>query len=181
VKRIPGNYVEGYLAANFIGTGVVQKADKTCGLALCAKGERFIMASYEGALLGIETERLSFNIEEALRLKPGDFILTAFSAGENSSLLLVTQTGKAIHRESSWLESATSLKTQGQAIISPERHAKGVRLAGAAAVDEGDWAAAVASDGSLYLYRVADLFSKGVLIDGQEEAEILSFSALSAV
>jgi hypothetical protein len=92
---------------------------------------------------------------------------------------MVTQTGKAVHRETNWLEPATSLKTHGQAIISPERRAKGVRLAGAAAVDEGDWAAAAASDGSLSLYRVSELFKSGVLLEEQGGVEMLSFSTFS--
>jgi DNA gyrase/topoisomerase IV subunit A len=181
VKRIPSSYFDGYLAANFVGSGVVQKADKTCSLTLCDKLDRFVMASREGALFSIEAARLSFNIEEALRLRPSDTNLAAFSAGDKPSLLLVTQTGKAVHREIGWLEPASSLKTHGQAILSAERRAKGVRLAGAAAVDEGDWAAAAAGDGSLILYRVSDLFKSGVLLEEQEGVEILSFSTFSPI
>jgi DNA gyrase/topoisomerase IV subunit A len=181
VKRIPGSYFEGYLAANFIGTGVVQKADKTCSLTICDRQDRFVMASREGVLFSIEAARLSFNIEEALRLRLSDNILTAFSAGDKPSLLMVTQTGKAVHREIGWLEPASSLKTHGQAIISPERRTKGVRLVGAAAVDEGDWAAAAAGNGSLFLYRVSDLIKSGVLLEGHQGVEILSFSTFSPI
>jgi DNA gyrase/topoisomerase IV subunit A len=177
VKKLREDFFENHLANHYIGSGVRLAADRTCGLTLCGKDDLFVLVTREGAVFAMEVSRLPFTIEEALRLGPSDHVLTSFVTRGKDSLVLVTQTGKVIHREAAWLEPAASFKGRGQPAFSRARREAGVRLAGAAAVNESDWAAALDSQGRIWLHSIADLCSRGSLPAGEAGAEILSFSA----
>ncbi|HEX9028901.1 MAG TPA: hypothetical protein VF823_06995, partial [Anaerolineales bacterium] len=178
IKKMKESAFESHLASRYVGSGVKLPADKTCGLTFCQKNDLFVMVSREGFLFSMEPERMPFTIEEALRLEPGDFILSAFALANKPSLLVITRSGKAIHREPTWLQPATSFRTRGQPAFSKERREAGVRVAGAAAVAGGDWGAALRSDGKLVVYQMEDLFASGALLASEEgPVEILGFTA----
>lgn len=175
VKRMMRTAFEGHVSKFFVGTGVKLQADRTCGLTLCAKDDRFVMSSREGSAIALETGRMSYAIDESIRLSTTDHINACFALGSKKSLAFVTQTGKVIHREASWLEPAASGKSRGQAVFSEERRKSGVRLVGAAAVDEGDWCATLDSAGALAVHAISDVLGAGAIpvVDG----EILAFAA----
>jgi len=180
VKKIKESFLETYIANNYIGTGVKLQADKTCSLAFCGPDDLLVLVSKEGYVWCIEASRLPFMIEEAQRLRSMDHIITAFSANPQSSLVVVTRSGKAVHRDNSWLELAISLKTQGKPLFSRERRAAGDQVAGAAAINENDWAAALRSDGALAVYKLRDLLGAGSLLPGNASAHILDFATFGA-
>lgn len=179
VKKIIESYFETHLANDYIGTGVKLPADRTCSLTLCSKDDLFVMVSYEGFLFCMEAGRLPMAIEEALRLGPTDHIIAAVSVRDQPSILIVTQTGKIIHRESDWLEPAEALKTRGQALYSRERRAAGVRVVGAAAARDDDWGAALLSDGTVIAYKMSELFSTGSIPQTVPPIEVISFTTLA--
>ena len=134
-------------------------ADKTCGLTFANKDGLFVMVSQEGYIFSMQPEHLPTAIEEVIRLGITDHIVSAFLVNREPSILFITQNGKAVHREASWLEPANSFKSRGQPILSKERREAGIRIVGAAPVDETDWGVFLQTDGALSAYIVKDLLA----------------------
>jgi DNA gyrase/topoisomerase IV subunit A len=176
VKRIREAALETYIANAYLGTGVIQRSDKMCSLVLGNKQDRFGMVSQQGYFFSMEIDRLPVAIEEVMRLDTGDHIVSTFTLGKKPSLMIATQTGKAVLRDAAWLEQAASFKTKGQALLSRERRDSGVRIVGASAVDENDWGLVLKSDGNCVSYKMSDLFATGSLLPGQAPAQILAFT-----
>ena len=107
------------------------------------------MVSQEGYIFSMQAERLPTAIEEVIHLGITDHIVSSFVVSRKPSILFITQNGKAVHREASWLEPANSFKSKGQAILSKERREAGIRIVGAAPVEEADWGVFLQEDGSL--------------------------------
>lgn len=177
LKRMLKSSFENHLAKSYIGAGILQKPDLNCALVLTNKEDVIVMASREGFVMSMAVSRLPFTTEEALRLSVTDYIASAFGVGRKPGLLFVTNNGKAVVRESSWLEQPASSKSRGQALFSPARREAGTRLAGAAAVDEQDWSMALLSSGAICCYRVADLTAAGALPDLSAQDEVIDFCA----
>ncbi len=176
VKKIKVSSFTSHLADDYIGTGVKVPADKTCGLTFTNKDGLFVLVSQEGYIFSMQPEHLPTAIEEVIRLGITDHIVSAFLVNQEPSILFITQNGKAVHREASWLEPANSFKSRGQAIISKERREAGIRIAGAAPVDETSWGVFLQMDGALNVYRVKDLLETGRVPSGQASPSIVSFS-----
>jgi len=102
--------------------------------------------------------------------------VAAFVASRKPSILFITQNGKAVHRDTGWLEPASSFKSKGQAILSKERREAGIRIVGAAPVEETDWGVFMDTDGTLSAHKLNDLLARGSVVTGQSTAQILSFS-----
>ncbi len=176
VKKMKSTFFAAHLAEGYIGSGVKIRADKTCGLAFALKNDLFIMVSLEGYIFSMPAEHLPSAIEEVLRLGITDHIVAAFVMGGKPSILFVTQNGKAVHREASWLEAASSFKTKGQALLSKERRAGGTRIVGAAPVGEADWGVCLHGDGKLTIHQLGELQATGSVFHAQPAGEILSFA-----
>ena len=176
VKKMKKSFFTSHLDEDYIGSGVKLRADKTCGLNFANKDDLFVMVSQEGYIFSMQAERLPTAIEEVIRLGISDHIVAAFVASRKPSILFITQNGKAVHRDTSWLEPASSFKSKGQAILSKERREAGIRIVGAAPVDEADWGVFLHTDGILSAYKLNDLFARGSVVTGQPAVQILSFS-----
>jgi DNA gyrase/topoisomerase IV subunit A len=134
------------------------------------------MVTKEGLVWSMEVDQLPVTIEAVLRLDPSDHIVTAFIIHDEQSLLVLTQNGKVLQREKSWLEPASTFKTKGQPLISKERREAGVWVSGAAPVNQEDWGAVLRSDGKLTLHKMADLFASGSVFAGQTEFSVLGLA-----
>ncbi len=176
VKKIKLSFFTSHLTDNYIGSGVKQRADKTCSLTFSGKDDLFVMVSQEGYIFSMEAKHLPTAIEEVLHLGITDHIVTAFMANQKPSIVFITQNGKAVHRETSWLEPANSFKTKGQSLLSKERREAGVRIVGAAPVDEADWGVILRSDGKVTAHKLIDLFNAGSAFPVQSTATALGFS-----
>ena len=176
VKKIKTSFFTSHLAEGYIGTGVKLPADKTCGLTFTGKDDLFVMVSQEGYIFSMPAERLPVAIEEVIHLGITDHIVAAFVASQKPSILFITQNGKAVHRETSWLEPARSFKTRGQVLLSKERRAAGIRIVGAAPVNDADWGVFLHSDGTLTAHRLNHLLETGSVLQGHPTVSILSFS-----
>lgn len=177
-KRMMKASFESHLTKNFIGSGVKAQPDKTCALTFSGRNDTMVLVSREGFLFALEVGRLPYTVEEVLRLAVTDYLVSAFVPGSKPSLILITNNGKAIHREINWITPVESFKSKGQAVISPSRREAGTRIAGAAAVDETDWGMALRSDGKLAVYAMSDVMKSGSLISGSanDGVEILGFT-----
>ena len=178
VKKVKVSSFTSHLAEDYIGTGVKLPADRTCGLTFSNKDALFVLVSQEGYIFSMQAERLPTAIEEVLRLGITDHIVSAFTVNQEPSVLFITQNGKAVHRETNWLEPANSFKSRGQPILSKERREAGIRIVGAAPVDETDWGVFLQSDGSLNAYPLKSLLETGSLPAAQPPVSILSFSTI---
>lgn len=176
-KKMMKTSFEAAVAKTFVGAGIKSKPDKTCTLTLSGKEDALVLASREGYLNTLNVGDLPYTIEEVLRLSTTDYLVTSFVLGSKPSILLVTENGKTIHRESGWIEKSISFKSKGQSVFSQARRDAGVRVAAAAAVHESDWGVALWATGPLTLHKVADLFSNGSL--GTQESAVLDFATFS--
>lgn len=177
VKKIPETLFETHIASHYIGTGVRINTDKTCSLAFGGKEDLYVLVSREGWLLSVDVDRLPFTIEEIFRLNPGDYVVDSFILGQEPALLVVTLNGKVIHREAGWIEPVETFKNRGQSLYSRQRRESGVRVAGAAMVNEEMWGAALHSDGRLTVHKIRDLLSSGAISLQDDGSEIIGFAA----
>jgi hypothetical protein len=179
---------ETHIANDFIGSGVKQQPDQTCSLTFAKNDDLLAMVTREGFMFTKQFGELPYAIEEALRLSVTDYVLGAFAipagarqaASGRPELLFITNTGKAVQRDITWIEPAVSFKTRGQALVAPARRNAGTRLVGAALVSDGDWGVALLSDGRLVAHPVADLLSKGALPEVADDLQVVSFAVFSA-
>jgi len=176
IKKVKTSFFTTHLEEDYIGSGVKLRADKTCGLTFANKDDLFVMVSQEGYIFSMQAERLPTAIEEVIHLGITDHIVAAFVASRKPSILFITQNGKAVHRDTGWLEPASSFKSKGQAILSKERREAGIRIVGAAPVEETDWGVFMDTDGTLSAHKLNDLLARGSVVTGQSTAQILSFS-----
>ncbi len=183
-KKMMKTSFEAAVAKTFVGAGIKAKPDKTCTLSLTGKEDALVLSSREGYLATLDVSQLPYTIEEALRLAATDYLVSSFTLGSKSFVLMVTDRGKIIHRESGWIEKSASFKSKGQPVFSQARRDAGVRVAAAAAVDESDYGIALPAKGPLTLHKIVDLFSSGSLgsssSEAGEDSMILDFAVFSA-
>ena len=175
-KKVGASMADSILAKQYIGSGVTQPADQMFNVTLCGGEDQLMLVSRLGYLLRMGVNQLSYSIDGAMRLGKTDHIVSAFVTHPDKSILIITQGGKLIHRMEDSFEITSSLKTRGQPLLSKSRREAGVRIAGAAAVDENDWGIALHSDGRLTIHAMGDLFAKGTI---PVQDELLAFTPLS--
>jgi DNA gyrase/topoisomerase IV subunit A len=177
VKKTKTTYLASHITENYVGTGVKLPADKTCGLVFAGRDELFIMVSREGHIFSMRVDQLPVAIDEVLRLGITDHIVTAFVAGQKTSVIFITHNGKAVHRDIGWFEPAGSFNTKGQLLLSRERREAGVRIIGAGACDDHEWGAILHSDGRLTIHQLGELVAAGSVPSSQPDTTILGFSS----
>ncbi len=176
VRRVTRDNFEKFLPKNYVGSGTTLRKDRMCGLTLADSDDRFVMVSREGWVFNLPVTDLPVASEEVLRLYLTDYIVAAFELRRQTALLVATQVGKVVHRDVDWLEPAASFHARGQPVYSKERREAGVRVVGAAAVDETDWALSLRSDGRLVFHSMQDLFDSGTLLADDPSASVLAFA-----
>jgi DNA gyrase/topoisomerase IV subunit A len=176
VKKMKTSFFTAHLEEDYIGSGVKVRADKTCGITFTNPGDLFVMVSQLGYIFSMQAERLPIAIEEVLQLGNTDHIVSKFNQGKKPSLVFVTENGKAVHRDTTWLEPANTFKSRGQSILSKERRTAGMRIVAAAAVDETDWGAILQGDGNLTIQQVRQMIAAGSVMPGQAVSSVAGFS-----
>jgi hypothetical protein len=88
------------LGNHYIGKGALQKSDQPFDLMLCHKQDIAMFVTYEGKVIALDVDDLSYAIEERIRLSATDYVIASFIAPPDATLLCVTQNGKVIQRES---------------------------------------------------------------------------------
>ncbi len=177
VKKIKTSFLASHVTEKYIGSGVKMPADRTCSLTLADKDDLYVLVSQEGYIFSMLVDRLPVAIEEVIHLGITDHIVAAFVAGRKPSLIFITQNGKAVNRDTSWLDQASSFKTKGQQLLSKERREAGARVVGAAPVDGEDWGVFLQSDGTLTAWNLHELLATGSIPTGDQSLPILSFAS----
>ncbi len=179
VKKMKTSFFTAHLEADYIGSGVKVRADKTCGVTFANLQDRFVMVSQEGYIFSMPAERLPTAIEEVIQLGNTDHIVSTFITGQKPSLLFITQNGKAVQREVNWLEPANTFKSRGQSILSAARREAGTRIVGAAPVDGADWGVVLYGDGSLAAYRLDELMARGSVERAESGPMVFGFTVIT--
>ena len=125
VKKTMTTVAESILANHYLGKNALQKSDQPFDVTLCRKKDSFGFVTYEGHLIGLDVDRLSYSTEERIHITASDYVIASFRPRPDESLLFVTQTGKVIHRESESLDLSKSPLAKGHALIPPARLAQG--------------------------------------------------------
>jgi DNA gyrase/topoisomerase IV subunit A len=177
VKKTMTSMAETVLSNHFLGRGANQKSDQAFDVSLCRKNSRHALVTYEGRLIGLEVDQLSFATEERIRLEPHDHVVASFAIAAEQTLFCLTQNGKAILRPAGSVEAAKTGATRGQALISPARIDQGVRFIGAAAIREGERLAVLDAQGNLTIHPADEMVRSGAL---PGEGTCLAFAVLPA-
>src|ERR1700752_436951 len=177
VKKTMTSMAQSVLSNYYLGKGTIQKYDQPLDVTLCQKKDRFSFVTYEGKLLGLDVDELSYSAEERIRLPATDFVVASFIAPPDQSMLFITQNGKVIQRESNNLELSKSPLAKGKALISPSRLEQGVRFIGAACVKDEDRIAVLDAEGNLRGHLAESMTGTGSIEAG---APILSIGVISA-
>ena len=177
-KRIGRSYLQGYIARDYIGGGTRQKLDRPFALFLVNENDQAVIASRKGSVLTLPLAGLPYNAEETIRLSVTDYVINAFNPLDSTHIVMITQDGKVVQRETTWLTPSASLKTRGQQLIPSGRLSSGTRAAAVLQCSEDDWGVALGASGALTLYHMADLFSAGSLPDAESDPVVgfISFS-----
>ena len=153
VKKTMTSMAQSILANHYIGKGALQKSDQPFELTLYKKQTQLAFVTYEGHLIGLDVDDLSYATEERIRLSTTDYVIASFTTRADESLLFVTQTGKVIYREGKSLELTKSSLAKGQTLIPPSRLERGVRFMGAASVRDGDQVVVLDATGRLKIHE----------------------------
>ncbi|HZJ22369.1 MAG TPA: hypothetical protein VFD54_03610 [Anaerolineales bacterium] len=177
VKKTMTSMAQSILTNHYIGKGALQKSDQPFDLTLYKKQTRLAFVTYEGHLIGLEVDDLSYATEERIRLSATDYVIASFPTRADESLLFVTQTGKVIYRESKSVELTKSSSAKGQTLIPPSRLEQGVRFMGAASVRGGDQIVVLDATGKLKIHEADSMTGAGSI---EADGLILSIGILPA-
>ena len=166
VKKTMTSVAQSILANHYLGKSALQKSDQPFDVTLCQKKDLFAFVTFEGHLIGLDVDGLSYSAEERIRLTSSDYVVGSFMTHSNESMLFMTQTGKVIHRESDSLELSKSPLAKGQALISASRLEQGIRFIGAASVRDEDQIAVLDATGSLNVYLTDAMTGAGSIAAG---------------
>ena len=177
VKKTMTSMAQSVLDNHYLGKGTIHKSDQPLDVVLCHKKDRFAFVTYEGHLLGLDVDELSYSAEERIRLTATDYVVASFIAQPGESMLFITQTGKVIQRDSDNLELSKSPLAKGQSLISPSRLEQGARFIGAACVKDDDRIAVLDAKGNLNIQLAGSMTGAGSIEAG---GPILSIGAIPA-
>jgi DNA gyrase/topoisomerase IV subunit A len=175
VKKTLASMAQSVLDNHYLGRGTINKADQAFDALLCNKKDRFVLVTYEGRLLGLDVDGLSYAAEERLRLEATDYVVASCLPGQDEFLLCLTQNGKVIQRELANLELARSTTGRGQALIPPSRLDQGTRFVGAACLHNADQIVVLDAGGRLSLVQAAVAAGAGSI---PAEGVVLSFGVV---
>ena len=176
-KKIMTSMAQSVLGNHYIGKGALQKSDQPFDLMLCRKQDIAIFVTYEGKVIALDVDELSYTIEERVRLSATDYVIASFIAHPDTMLLCVTQNGKVIQRESKSIDMPKSSTSRGGALIPPSRLGQGVRFMGAAAVQDGDKIVTLDAKGRLNIFEAGAISGAGSI---EADELILSIGRIPA-
>jgi DNA gyrase/topoisomerase IV subunit A len=176
-KKTMTSMAQSILGNHYIGKGALRTSDQPFDLMLCRKQDIAMFVTYEGKVIALDVDELSYAIDERIRLSATDYVVASFIAQPESKLLCVTQTGKVIQRESKSIDTSKSSTTKGQSLIPPSRLGQGVRFMSAAAVQDGDRVVVLDATGRLKILEADSMTGAGSI---EADGLILSIGRIPA-
>lgn len=175
VKKTMTSLAQSILGNHYLGKGALQKSDQPFDVTLSMKKDLYAFVSFEGKLIGLDVNELSYSAEDRIKMTASDYVIASFTPRSDESMLFVTQTGKVIHREYESLDLSKSPLAKGQALISPTKLEQGVRFIGAASVRDKDRVAVLDAKGNLRLHVAESIIGSGSI---EADGLILSISVI---
>ena len=176
-KKNMTSMAQSILGNHYIGKGALQKSDQPFDLMLCHKQDIAMFVTYEGKVIALDVDDLSYTIEERVKLSATDYVIASFIAPADATLICVTQNGKVIQRESNSIDTSKSSSAKGQSLIPPSRLEQGVRFMGAAAVQDGDKIVVLDATGRLKILEADSMTGAGSI---EADGLILSIGRIPA-
>jgi DNA gyrase/topoisomerase IV subunit A len=176
-KKTMTSIAQSILGNHFIGKGALRTSDQPFDLMLCHKQDIAMFVTYEGKVIALDVDELSYAIDERIRLSATDYVIASFIAQPESHLLCVTQNGKVIQREGKRSDTSKSSTSKGQALIPPSRLEQGVRFMGAAAVQDGDKIVVLDATGRLRILEAESMTGAGSI---EADGLVLSIGRIPA-
>ena len=176
-KKNMTSMAQSILGNHYIGKGALQKSDQPFDLMLCYKQDIAMFVTYEGKVIALDVDDLSYAIEERIRLSATDYVIASFIASADATLLCVTQTGKVIQRDNKSIDTSKSSTAKGQSLIPPSRLGQGVRFMGAVAVQDGDQVVVLDATGRLRILEADSMIGAGSI---EADGLILSIGKIQA-
>lgn len=177
VKKTMTSMAQSILGNHYIGKGTIQKSDQPFDVTLCLKKDVFAFVTFEGKVLGLDVNDLSYSAEDRIKLTASDYVIASLVPHPEESMLFVTQTGKVIQREYDNLDLSRSPLAKGQPLIPSSRLEQGIRFIGAASVRDTDRIVVLDSKGNLRIHRADALTGSGSI---KADGVILSIGVLPA-
>lgn len=177
VKKTMTSLAQSVLGNHYLGKGTLQKSDQPFDVTLCLKKDLYAFVSFEGKLIGLDVDDLSYSAEDRIKMTASDYVIASFVPHAEESMLFVTQTGKVIHREYESLDLSKSPLAKGQSLISPTKLEQGVRFIGAASVRDKDRIVVLDSKGNLKIHVAGSVIGSGSI---EADGLLLSIGVIPA-
>ena len=71
------------LGNHYLGKGALQKSDQPFDVTLCQKKDLFGFVTFEGKLLGLDVNELSYSAEDRIKLTASDYVIGSFMPNPN--------------------------------------------------------------------------------------------------
>jgi DNA gyrase/topoisomerase IV subunit A len=158
-RKISRKFFQRYISRNNIGQGIDRsvQVDRPLNLTLCNQADLFVIVSRQGYVMSVTGDSLPAAADQAIRLDPDDSVVASFALTEGTSLVIVTQEGRAIRYPAGWLKPADKLGRKGQAIWSKAKRESGIQVTGALAAANDDWGVGLKGNGQLVTVKINEI------------------------
>ncbi|MBN1221068.1 MAG: hypothetical protein JXM69_19255 [Anaerolineae bacterium] len=158
-RKIATKFLQQYVAQNNVGKGTnaAVAVDRPFNLILCQPEDILVLVSRQGYVMSARSDDVPVAADQAIRLAPDDVVVASFTLAGASSLVAVTQEGRAVRYPADWLKPAAKLGGRGQSIWSKAKQETGIRVIGAIAAKDDDWGIGLKANGQLVAVKIADI------------------------
>ena len=176
-RKITNQYLNTFISNNNIGKGVKFNFDRILNLVFCNNNQLLTLVTKAGNCLGIDTNSLSVSLDEIMRLKVNDYVVSASVLYPGEILVAVSQNGQMYVQEYSWFSSSKSGE-KSRHLLTPGIDNEGV--VGAVTAGREDWLLALHEDGCLSSFKPGKVSRQGSSIGIDDNTPILCIAALGS-
>ena len=183
-KQFDMKYFKNFISNNNVGRGTKLHYDRLFNLTLCRREDLYVVATRSGSVMSTVASSAPLLLEEIIHFKVGDYVVAAFTQGEEQSLVAVSTDGLVYSQpppgKVTTLEgSKASLDRRLRSIFPPRQAGNERTLAGAAAAGAADWGILFREDGTLTAFQVSQATAKGAAAGGDRSTRVLAFTCFS--
>jgi hypothetical protein len=172
-KKIDISMLDTILSKRYIGSGVRSKVDRSFSLNLTQKDDYLITISWQGYLKSLSIADAQVSVDRLMTLDERDYLVATFVCKFKQPLMVVTPSGKIISRVIDDEMKEKTGKSKGYALLSTKRREMGVKVIGAAAVQENTkWMLTLDLKGIIRAYDIGKIGASG-LVD--TDTELIAF------
>jgi DNA gyrase/topoisomerase IV subunit A len=177
-RKIAIQYFKTFVSNNNIGKGVKFNFDRILNLTLCNETQLLVLASRGGNLLSLSASALPVALDEIMRFKVNDYVVSALALDPGQTMVAVTQNGAAYAQNQAWLQPAKAGDRRMRQLL-PEKRAEDEALAGAVALGGTDWLIVYRDDGTFTAYRPGGLSNRKTILAAGQDARVLAVANYS--